>query len=95
MSSYTLLSECLTRETHLLTGAPIRHHMWYLLIEDTCYYVSWLSLAPEGNQPECMAFECDERGQVDDWEELAVSYSPDPEVALSEILDQLLVGEAA
>ena len=42
-----------------------------------------------------MAFECDERGQVDDWEELAVSYSPDPEVALSEILDQLLVGEAA
>ena len=42
-----------------------------------------------------MAFECDERGRVKNWDELAASYSADSRVALSEILEQLFCNEAA
>ena len=95
MLDYTVLSESTTRESHLKTDVPIQHKMWYLFSNGTFYYVSWLSLAPEGERPECMAFECDERGRVKNWDELAASYSADSRVALSEILEQLFCNETA
>lgn len=89
MARITLLSECATEASPEGSIGPGEHRMWYVMVGRAFYYVSWISRSPEVGMPECMAFVCDERGGVKDWDELACSYAPEPDVALSEILDQL------
>lgn len=95
MFSYTIKSDVTCRETHERTGLAIRHRVWQLEVGSDDFYVSWISASPSGDGPECKAFFCDERGNVDDWEPCAASYSADSNIALSEILDSLLFDEAA
>lgn len=95
MMTYSLLSEYYARETNIRTEGPVQHKMWYILVGKVFYYVSWLSMAPDSDQPECMTFVCDEHGDVKDWGECASSCAADPKIALSEILEQLLYDDAA
>ena len=92
MAGLTVVSESLSRETHLRTDRPIRHKSWVILLDDEFYYVSWLSVSPCGDRPECAAFLSDECGRVLDWEELACCSCTDPRMALTQIVDQLRNG---
>lgn len=40
--------------------------------------------------PECMAFRCDERGEVADWDELAANRIADPRAAIAACLEDAL-----
>lgn len=89
IAGLTVISESVSRETHLRTGRPIRHKSWVILLDSEFYYVSWLSVSPSGDRPECAAFLSDECGRVFDWEELAYCSCTDPRMALAQIVDQL------
>lgn len=88
---YEVLREGRAVERHLfLPDAAVERRTWYLRLGKACYYVSWISLNPEGTGPECMAFRCDGDGEVADWSAAAVSYAPNSNEAFAEVTDQLL-----
>ncbi len=89
MSGLAILSENVSRETHLRNGRPIQHRSWVIRLDGLCYYVSWLSISPAGEAPECAAFPSDEKGCVFDWEELAFNTCPNPRTSLIQIIDEL------
>ena len=74
--------------------APLVHRWWHVEVGGKHYKLSYLEKVLCSDHPECMAFRCDERGIVDNWEEMAVSYEADPDDAFAEVMGMLMEGEA-
>lgn len=76
---------------------PLNHArsvIWYLLDEHgEGFYISWVEYLPDVHGPECMAFKArrDKGGDIHviSWSDEAVSYAPNAELALEEIVKQL------
>ena len=70
-------------------------HSWLVRDDERLWYVNYVKSAPDTGRPECMAFKArfDKAGdlRVTNFRHVAVSYLPDPEAALVEVIRQLEV----
>lgn len=76
------------------TFAGAEQHLWYLAMPGGALVaVSHVSFAADTMEPECMAFPAElVAGEytISSFENLAVSYSPDPEEGLREVVAKLM-----
>lgn len=66
------------------------HTAWIVEVDGRTFYVSHVRMAFDTLMPECMAFECDEDWEVDDWDDKAVSHLIDPQEAFADVMGQLV-----
>lgn len=70
------------------------HTMWVVKLDYGYVYVSHQTHAIFASGPECMAFICDEAGEVKRWDtELAVNNIYDPDEAFAAVMRRLAVGQ--
>lgn len=65
------------------------HKMWIIKIKENYFYISFISAALDTYLPECMAFECDEDGEVADWDGVAVNHEENAQKAFELIVKEL------